>query len=64
MSKHYDTLETRSPAEREKALMQALPLQVAQRAFQLRQGLFGLEGWRRKAGEIVVAHDSQRFLRL
>ena len=29
MSKHYDTLETRSPAEREKALMQALPQQVA-----------------------------------
>ena len=24
MSKHYDTLETRTPAEREKALMQAL----------------------------------------
>jgi phenylacetate-CoA ligase len=29
MSRHYDTLETRSPAEREKALMQALPQQVA-----------------------------------
>ena len=29
MSKHYDTLETRTPAEREKALMQALPQQVA-----------------------------------
>src|SRR5689334_25309042 len=29
MSKHYDTLETRSPAEREKALMQALPAQIA-----------------------------------
>src|SRR5260221_1468615 len=29
MSKHYDTLETRAPAEREKALMQALPQQVA-----------------------------------
>jgi phenylacetate-CoA ligase len=29
MFKHYDTLETRSPAEREKALMQALPQQVA-----------------------------------
>ena len=29
MSKHYDTLETRSPTEREKALMQALPQQVA-----------------------------------
>ena len=29
MSKHYDTLETRSPAEREKALMQALPQQLA-----------------------------------
>ncbi|TAJ26257.1 MAG: phenylacetate--CoA ligase family protein, partial [Reyranella sp.] len=29
MSKHYDTLETRSPEEREKALMQALPQQVA-----------------------------------
>ncbi len=29
MSKHYDTLETRSPAEREKALMQALPQQIA-----------------------------------
>ena len=29
MSKHYDTLETRTPAEREKALMQALPLQIA-----------------------------------
>ena len=29
MSKHYDTLETRSQAEREKALMQALPQQVA-----------------------------------
>ena len=27
MSKHYDTLETRTPAEREKALMQALPQQ-------------------------------------
>ena len=26
---HYDTLETRTPAEREKALMQALPQQVA-----------------------------------
>ena len=25
MSKHYDILETRTPAEREKALMQALP---------------------------------------
>ena len=29
MSKHYDTLETRSPAEREMALMQALPQQIA-----------------------------------
>jgi len=29
MSKHYDTLETRTPAEREKALMQALPQQIA-----------------------------------
>jgi phenylacetate-CoA ligase len=29
MSKYYDTLETRSPAEREKALMQALSQQVA-----------------------------------
>ena len=29
MSKHYDTLETRTAAEREKALMQALPQQVA-----------------------------------
>ncbi len=29
MSGHYDTLETRSPEEREKALMQALPQQVA-----------------------------------
>src|SRR5882757_8887294 len=29
MSQHYDTLETRSPAEREKALMQALPAQIA-----------------------------------
>ena len=29
MSKHYDTLETRTPAEREKALMQALPQQLA-----------------------------------
>src|SRR5262245_64875463 len=29
MSKHYDTLETRPPAEREKALMQALPAQIA-----------------------------------
>ena len=29
MSKHYDTLETRTPAEREKALMQALPAQIA-----------------------------------
>jgi phenylacetate-CoA ligase len=29
MSKHYDSLETRSPAEREKALMQALPQQIA-----------------------------------
>ena len=29
MAKHYDTLETRTPAEREKALMQALPQQVA-----------------------------------
>src|SRR5258708_3154069 len=29
MSKHYDTLETRTSAEREKALMQALPQQVA-----------------------------------
>src|SRR5260370_5430847 len=29
MSNHYDTLETRSPAEREKALMQALPAQIA-----------------------------------
>jgi phenylacetate-CoA ligase len=29
MPKHYDTLETRTPAEREKALMQALPQQVA-----------------------------------
>jgi phenylacetate-CoA ligase len=29
MPKHYDTLETRLPAEREKALMQALPQQIA-----------------------------------
>jgi phenylacetate-CoA ligase len=29
MSQHYDTLETRTPAEREKALMQALPQQIA-----------------------------------
>jgi phenylacetate-CoA ligase len=29
MSPHYDTLETRTPADREKALMQALPQQVA-----------------------------------
>src|SRR5712672_1364810 len=29
MSKHYDTLETRSPAEREKALMNSLPQQIA-----------------------------------
>jgi phenylacetate-CoA ligase len=29
MSKHYDTLETRTPAKREKALMHALPQQVA-----------------------------------
>jgi phenylacetate-CoA ligase len=29
MSKYYDTLETRTPAEREKALMQALSQQVA-----------------------------------
>ena len=29
MAKHYDTLETRTPEEREKALMQALPQQVA-----------------------------------
>ena len=29
MSKHYDTLETRTPAEREKALMSALPQQIA-----------------------------------
>jgi phenylacetate-CoA ligase len=29
MSKYYDTLETRTPAEREKALMAALPQQVA-----------------------------------
>ena len=29
MSGHYDTLETRSSAEREKALMQALPQQIA-----------------------------------
>ncbi|MEY4726266.1 MAG: hypothetical protein RLZ36_893 [Pseudomonadota bacterium] len=29
MSKHYDALETRSPAEREAALMAALPAQVA-----------------------------------
>ncbi len=29
MSNHYDTLETRTPAEREKALMQALPAQIA-----------------------------------
>ena len=29
MSKHYDTLETRTPDEREKALMQALPQQIA-----------------------------------
>jgi phenylacetate-CoA ligase len=29
MPKHYDTLETRTSAEREKALMQALPQQVA-----------------------------------
>ena len=28
MAQHYDTLETRSPAEREAALMRALPLQV------------------------------------
>ncbi len=26
---HFDTLETRSPEEREKALMQALPQQIA-----------------------------------
>ncbi len=29
MNEHYDTLETRAPAERERALMAALPLQVA-----------------------------------
>ena len=29
MSKHYDTLETRTPAERDKALMTALPQQIA-----------------------------------
>ena len=29
MSDHYDTLETRTPADREKALMQALPAQIA-----------------------------------
>ena len=29
MAKHYDTLETRTPEEREKALMQALPQQIA-----------------------------------
>jgi phenylacetate-CoA ligase len=29
MSKHYDALETRNPAEREAALMAALPAQVA-----------------------------------
>jgi len=29
MAKHYDTLETRTPDEREKALMQALPQQIA-----------------------------------
>ena len=29
MSTHYDTLETRTPAEREAALMNALPQQVA-----------------------------------
>ena len=29
MAQHYDTLETRTPAEREKALMNALPQQIA-----------------------------------
>ena len=29
MSQHYDILEIRPPAEREKALMQALPAQIA-----------------------------------
>ena len=29
MSKHYDTLETRDPAERERAQMAALPAQIA-----------------------------------
>jgi len=29
MSKHYDALETRNPAEREAALMAALPAQIA-----------------------------------
>jgi hypothetical protein len=29
LAKHYDTLETRTPDEREKALMQALPQQIA-----------------------------------
>jgi hypothetical protein len=29
LTKHYGTLETRTPAEREKALMQALPQQIA-----------------------------------
>ncbi len=29
MSEHYDTLETRDPAEREKALLAALPAQIA-----------------------------------
>ena len=29
MSRHYDTLETRAPEEREKALMHALPQQIA-----------------------------------
>ena len=29
MPQHYDTLETRTPADREKALMQALPAQIA-----------------------------------
>src|SRR6188508_793938 len=29
MARHYDTLETRTPKEREQALMQALPAQIA-----------------------------------
>ena len=38
MSAHYDTLETRAPAEREGALFAALPAQLAHARYDMKHG--------------------------